>query len=148
METYEMMPDMVFIDTWGWLAIGHRKDMFHKEVIEYYQKLRAGKSLVFTSDYVLDETITLLFRREKYEEAVKFMGGIFQSIENSHTTVDRITSQRFLSAWELRKKFKDKQLISFTDITTMVIMRERGIKYILTKDDHFTHVGMGLKTVF
>ena len=76
------------------------------------------------------------------------MGGIFQSIEISHTTVDRITSQRFLSAWELRKKFKDKQLISFTDITTMVIMRERGIKYILTKDDHFTHVGMGLKTVF
>ncbi|MCX5727167.1 MAG: PIN domain-containing protein [Candidatus Saganbacteria bacterium] len=143
-----MMPDKVFIDTWGWLAIGHRKDLFHKEVMEYYQKLRAGNSLIFTSDYVLDETITLLFRREKYEEAVKFMGGIFQAIESGYITVDRITSQRFLSAWESRKKFKDKPLISFTDITTMVIMRERGIKYILTKDEHFTHVGMDLQTVF
>lgn len=143
-----MMPDKVFIDTWGWLAIGHRKDLFHKEVMEYYQKLRAGNSLIFTSDYVLDETITLLFRREKYGEAVKFMGGILQAIESGYITVDRITSQRFLSAWESRKKFKDKPLISFTDIATMVIMRERGIKYILTKDDHFTHVGMGLQTVF
>ena len=142
-----MIHEKVFIDTWGWLAIGHHKDPFHKEVIAYYQKLRAGNSLLFTSDYVLDETITLLFRREKYEEAVNFMGGIFQTIESGYITVDRIISQRFLSAWELRKKFKDKPLISFTDITTMVIMQEREIEYILTKDDHFTHIGMGLQTV-
>lgn len=142
-----MVHENVFIDTWGWLAIGHRKDPFHKEVIEYYQKLIADNSLIFTSDYVLDETITLLFRREKYEEAVNFMGGIFQAIESGYVTVDRITSQRFLSAWELRKKFKDKPLISFTDITTMVIMQEREIKHILTNDDHFTHIGMGLQTV-
>jgi len=141
------MPEMVFIDTWGWLAIGHRKDPFHKRVVECYQKLQSEKSRVFTSDYILDETITLLFRREKYEEAVNFMVGIFQAAESGYLLVDKINAPRFSSAWELRKTFKDKPLISFTDITTMVIMQERGIKQILTKDEHFTHVGMGFQIV-
>ncbi len=26
------MPDSVFIDTWGWVALGHRKDARHQEV--------------------------------------------------------------------------------------------------------------------
>ena len=37
--------------------------------------------------------------------------------------------------------------ISFTDLTSMVIMQERGIKRILTEDDHFLHIGMGLQKV-
>jgi predicted nucleic acid-binding protein len=147
MEGHKTMPDTVFIDTWGWLAIGHQRDPFHKEVVEYYQKLQEDKIRIYTSDYILDETITLLFRREKYEDAVKFMGGIFQSSERGYIIIDKINAPRFSSAWELRKSFKDKPLISFTDITTMVIMQERGIKYILTKDDHFKHVGMGFQIV-
>lgn len=138
---------MVFVDTWGWLTIGHRKDPFHKEVVEYYQKLRKDNFLIFTSDYILDETITLLFRREKYEEAINFMEGIFQAAESGYITIEKINTPRFSSAWQFRKKFKDKPLISFTDITTMVIMRERGIKQILTQDEHFAHIGMDFQIV-
>ncbi len=32
--------------------------------------------LIYTSDYVLDELITLLFRREVFEEATRFVQGI------------------------------------------------------------------------
>ena len=39
-------------------------------------------------------------------------------------------------------RFKDKPFISFTDLTTVVIMQESGIKQILTQDEHFVHVGM------
>ena len=136
------MSGKVFVDTWGWLAIGHRKDPFHKKVKAYYQKSRAGNFDIFTSDYVLDEAITLIFRREVYKEAIQFIEGIFQAAEEGYLTIDKITAERFTSAWQSRKRFKDKPLISFTDITTMVIMQERKIKQILTKDEHFTHVGM------
>lgn len=35
--------------------------------------------------------------------------------------------------------------ISFTDLTSMVVMEERGITDILTEDTHFAQVGMGFR---
>lgn len=81
--------------------------------------------------------ITLLFRREAFEEAVRFMEGIFQASEGGQLTVERITSDRFASAWRLRKRFQDKPRISFTDLTSMAIMKEREITKVLTEDEHF-----------
>lgn len=47
----------------------------------------------------------------------------------------------------LRSKFLDKPLISFTDLTSMVVMQECKITTILTQDAHFTHVNMGFELV-
>ena len=142
------MNGKIFVDTWGWLAIGHRRDSFHGAVKEHYQKLRKENCEFFTSEYVIDETITLIFRREDYLEAIHFIGnGIFRAAEEGYLTIDKITDNRFVSAWQLRKRFNDKPLISFTDITSMVIMEERGIRLIFTQDEHFTHVGMDFQIV-
>jgi predicted nucleic acid-binding protein len=141
------MSEAVFIDTWGWLALGHRRDARHQEVKEYYQALQAEKTPLYTSDYVLDEVITLLFRREVFEEAVRFVEGIFKAAERSHLTIERVTSERFAAAWKLRQRFQDKPKISFTDLTSMIIMRERRIKRVLTEDEHFLQVGMNFQKV-
>lgn len=141
------MSKEVFVDTWGWLALGHRKDPHHQEIKEFYQKLQTGGIHLCTSDYVLGEVITLLFRREVYEEAVHFMEGIFQAAEQGRLTIERITSSRFASAWKLRQRYKDKPRISFTDLTSMVIMEERRLSRIITEDEHFHHVGMGFQKV-
>jgi uncharacterized protein len=141
------MPEVVFIDTWGWLALGHRRDPHHQEIKDFYQALKAQGVPLSTTDYVLDEVITLVFRREVYEEAVRFMEGIFEAGQQGRLTIERITSERFVSAWELRKRLQDKPKISFTDLASMVIMRERTIKQILTDDDHFLHVGMEFQKV-
>jgi len=139
------MPEPVFIDTWGWLALGHRRDPQHQEVKAFYGALQEEGALCYTTDYVLDELITLLFRREVFEEAVGFMEGTFQAAEEGRLTVERITSERFSSAWRLRKRLQDKPKISFTDLTSMVIMKDKGIKRVLTEDEHFLHVGMGFQ---
>lgn len=139
------MPGAVFIDTWGWLALGHHRDSRHREIKELYQALREEKTPLYTSDYVLDEVITLLFRREVFKEAVYFVEGIFQAAEEGRLTIERVTSERFAGAWRLRKRFGDKPRISFTDLTSMSIMRERSINRILTEDAHFEHVGLGFQ---
>ena len=131
------MPESVFADTWGWLALGHRRDPSHDEIKTLYKELRSGRALFYTTDYVLDELVTLLFRRESFEEASRFMDGIFQAAEQGQLTVERITSERFTVAWRLRKRFHDKPWISFTDLTSMTIMEERGIKKVLTEDENF-----------
>jgi len=139
------MPDSVFIDTWGWVALGHRKDVRHHEVKALYKKLRSQGGRLYTSDYVLDELITLLFRREAFEEAVRFVEGLFHASEQRLLTIERITSDRFASTWALRKKLQDKLQISFTDLTSMAVMEELGIERVLTDDEHFEHVGMGFQ---
>ena len=139
------MADALFIDTWGWLALGHKQDPFHSTVKSYYAAAQKNLHPVVTSDYVLDETITLIFRRETTDEAIKFMEGIYQSADSGFLTIERVTTGRFAAAWQLRKRLSDKPLISFTDIVSMVIMQERGIQRILTRDEHFLHVGMDLQ---
>jgi len=137
----------VFIDTWGWLALGHRKDAHHQKVKDFYQTLKSEGTYFYTTDYVLDELVTLLFRREKFKEAVKFVEGLFQASEKGFLIIERITSRRFAEAWQFRRKFQDKPKISFTDFTSMVVMRERDIKRIVTEDEHFVQVGLDFEKV-
>ena len=141
------MADAVLIDTWGWLALGHRRDSRHQEIKALYQQLREESVRLYTTDYVLDEVMTLIFRRESFAEAVSFMEGIFQASQEGRLVIERVTSERFTAAWELRKRLQDKPKISFTDLTSMVIIQDCAIKKILTGDDHFTYVGMDLQKV-
>lgn len=142
-----MRSEAIFVDTWGWMALGHRQDPRHPEVKRLYQELRHQRGSLYTSDYVLDETITLVFRREVRAEAVRFVEGLFAAGTLGHLRVERVTSDRFSAAWQLRKRFQDKPGISFTDLTSMVIMQERGISQVLTEDEHFVQVGMGFSRV-
>lgn len=139
------MAGAVFVDTWGWVALGHHRDSRHAEVRRQYQRFRRTRARVYTSDFVLDEVTTLLFRREAFPEARRFLEGVFLAADQGQLTVERITSARFAEAWKMRLRYHDKPLISFTDLTSMALMSELGITKILTDDDHFLHVGLGFQ---
>lgn len=47
---------------------------------------------------------------------------------------------------KLRHRYQDKPSISFTDLSSMVVMQELDIEWIRTEDNHFTHVGDGIPT--
>ncbi len=138
-------PQPIFVDTWGWLAYGHRRDAHHTEVKELLEACVSNHMPVHTSDYVLDELITLLFRRESYDEAVRFLDGLLADSARGTLQIQRLTTERFQAALELRKRFRDKPDISFTDLTTMAVMRELQITAVVTEDNHFLHVGMGFQ---
>ncbi|MFO8163330.1 MAG: hypothetical protein R6T98_04120, partial [Desulfatiglandales bacterium] len=59
--------------------------------------------------------------------------------------VEWITPLRFEEAKKMRLKFDDKPRISFTDLTSMTVMKELGLRDIVTADDHFEHVGLGFQ---
>jgi len=141
------MPEPIFVDTWGWIALGHHRDPRHPRVKRLYQELHKAGGVFYTSDYILDEVATLLFRREVFLEAVRFMEGIFESAQQRLLMIERITSDRFAAAWSLRKHFQDKPRISFTDLTSMALMQELGVTRILTEDEHFLQVGLGFQRV-
>ena len=141
------MAGPVFVDTWGWIALGHGQDPRYLEIKGFYQAVRRAARRVYTSDYVLDEVITLLYRRASFEEATQFINGIFGAVQIGHLIIERITSARFSAAWELRRRFHDKAKISFTDLPSFTLMQELGLTDVLTEDEHFTQVGLGLQRV-
>lgn len=58
----------LFIDTWGWLTLRDRSETQHHVVKNLYQEFRENRGISYTTDYVFDETITLLFRSCLYTE--------------------------------------------------------------------------------
>ena len=139
------MPDLAFIDTWGWLTLRDRDESRHGDVKEFYQQLRDENEMIYTSDYVLDETITLVFKRLPFKTAKESLAKLDKAIEQGYLQVEWVTPERFEKAKILRLKYQDKPKISFTDLSSMVVMEELGLKDIITGDEHFEHVGMGFQ---
>jgi len=135
----------LFIDTWGWLTLRDRKEPQHQEVKEFYSQIRKRKGIIYTSDYVLDETITLLFRRLPFKASKGSLATIDNAIKDGYIQMEWVTPDRFERAKGLRLKYQDKPKISFTDFTTMVIMKDLSVKGIVSEDGHFEHVGMGFR---
>jgi uncharacterized protein len=133
----------LFIDTWGWLVLADRKDPLHQSASECYRERAKVAGQVLTSNFVLDETITLLFLRRPFDEAWRFISAILHS---PYVTIESVTEARFRQAFALRKSFEDKPKISFTDLTSMVIMKEMKMSDVLTADQHFVRVGWGFQT--
>jgi predicted nucleic acid-binding protein len=137
----------LFIDTWGWLTLRDRRETRHRQVVDYYHDLRRLRGIVYTSDYVLDETITLLFRRLPFDIARESLEHIQEAVTQGYLRLELVTPDRFAESVGLRLRFQDKPRISFTDLTSMVIMSRCQIDNVLTEDDHFHQVGMGFKKV-
>lgn len=137
----------IFIDTWGWVAMAYRQEPRFSEITRYYRDISNKQIPIHTSDYVLDEFISTIFSRENFNYANRFVEAVLEAGDGGRLHIERVSSDRFSAAWELRKRYHDKPPISFTDLTSMVIMSELSIQQVLTADAHFTHVGMGFVQV-
>lgn len=137
----------LFIDTWAWLVLADRSELQHAAVNslrEAYARRRAGWT---TSDYVLDETITRVFARRPFEDAVRFSERIFRARDAGVLRIEPIGRERFRRAYDMRLLLDDKPRISFTDLTSMCVMRELGLSHVVTQDSHFRQVGLGFVTL-
>ncbi len=127
----------VFVDTSAFLAIKNRRDALHKEALALKQRiLDTGKSLV-TSDYVLDESYTIIRLRAGHRLAVEFGEELRTS---DLIRIEYLTPEVIEDAWSLFKRFADKEF-SFTDCTSFVLMRRLGLRETLAFDGHFTQAG-------
>lgn len=132
----------VFVDTAGFIARYHSKDEHHDDAMNYLQRIESGEADVrklYTSDYVIDETITTIFARTSSFEVAKKCGeGIITSKAIERLLIDE---EIFAQAWEFFKARGDIGL-SFTDATSMVLIRKKGIDAIFTFDSHFARLGL------
>jgi len=137
---------LLFVDTWGWLVLADAKDNRHDEVVDLRRRHTATGILV-TTDYVLDETFTRLFSVSPFAQAERFCSAVLRARDAEMLRVEAITPERFTRAYRMRLRYHDKPRISFTDLTSFVVMKELAIRDALTSDAHFAAVQMGFRIV-
>lgn len=70
------MSKEIFIDTWAWLALANKKDCNHEAAKLIFKRIKNKTHI--TSDFILDEFISLLFKTVSYDNAVLFIEAIFE----------------------------------------------------------------------
>jgi hypothetical protein len=127
----------LFVDTAGWIACADGADRAHVRCCAARDSaLEAGQTLV-TTDFVVDETLTLL----RFRLGLSAAEAWWQQVDRSaRLRWERIDSDRFEKARQLFFQYRDKDF-SFTDCTSFVIMREIRLTHAITTDRHFRQMG-------
>ena len=132
---------MIFIDTVAFLARYIERDQYHNAATEHWRALQNDQRRCFTSNFVLDETITLLARRTTYQFAAERSRNMFES---RLLSIIRPDENDELAALELFQKYAD-QSVSFTDCVSFVLMQKQDIKCAFSFDRHFTIAGFDVE---
>jgi predicted nucleic acid-binding protein len=131
------MKSEVFIDTSGFYALLASEDDRHAEAAAYLHSAAARRTRFVTTDYVLDETATLLKARGRSSLLVPFFDRIFSSRSCRIAWTD---AERFQQTRLFFLKHRD-QSWSFTDCLSFCVMSDHRIREALTKDRHFSAAG-------
>jgi uncharacterized protein len=128
---------LIFIDTGAILARHLQRDQHHRRALPIWAEFAASHERCLTSNFVLDECITLLARRAGY----RFAGEVARSLyKSSVLEVLRPELDDELAALVLFEKYADQE-VSFTDCVSFSLMRSHRIKRVFCFDRHFADAG-------
>lgn len=130
----------LFIDTSAFVALEDEDDKEHKAALDYREKIRREETpfrALYTSNYILDEVVTLLRLKLGHQVAVAFGENLRRSKVLRRL---RVTPAIEDNAWKIFKKYSDKDF-SFTDCTSFVLMEQEALSTAFTFDEHFHQYG-------
>ncbi|HEV2317735.1 MAG TPA: PIN domain-containing protein [Thermoplasmata archaeon] len=133
---------MIFVDTSAWLAVYNVQDGNHAPAVEHLRELLTGRAgRLVTTDFVLDESLTLIRKRAGSEVVREFT----QRLASSRSVQEiGVTPEHYRSALTM---FLDQgpSAWSLTDCTSFVVMRELGIAAAFTFDADFRAAGFEVR---
>lgn len=130
----------VFCDASFFVALFSKKDSRHKRALELLKELKECRILIYTSWFIISETMTVLLYRYGYTEALTFN----QSID-LYRILNPSESQHH-QAIALFDLFARKRKISFVDALSYILIKDKlaGIPAISFDKDFKT---LGLTTI-
>lgn len=127
----------VFMDSAGFLALWDAGDEHYAQAARLQAELIGKHRRFLTSDYIVDETATLLLIRHSQAAASDFL----DTVECSESLrLEWVGPDRFHAAVALFRLHADKAW-SFTDCVSFGLMRELRIREAFTTDHHFKQAG-------
>jgi hypothetical protein len=127
----------LFVDTAGWMACADAADPVHGPACAARDEALGAGRLLVTTDYVVDETLTLIRMRLGIASAEAWWAQVEGSSRVRHEAIDALRADK---ARAVMFRHRDKDY-SFTDCTSFVVMKELRLKDALTADRHFRQMG-------
>ena len=122
------------------MALYDKGDRNHCTAKSAFEKIKKDHLLLFTSDYVFDESVTLMRYRVSHATAEHFGTNL---LESRIVRLIDVTKEDRLKAWDMFVKYRDASF-SFTDCTSFVIMKRLKLEIVLGFDSHFKIMGFNL----
>jgi uncharacterized protein len=125
----------IFIDTSAFYALCSSSDHDHISAAECFENIVSARGILFTSNYVLLETLSLIQRRHGFEKAGEFLKILENNIE-----ILWVGKEQHLKAsryWQA----KGERNLSLVDCASFILMKEEGIEETFCFDDHFAKEG-------
>ncbi len=130
----------LFVDTAGWMMLADGRDPGHPKARQARDHWLERAGLLVSTDFVMDETLTLIRMRLGLDAAERWWDQVSSSTRLVWEQIDAERAEKARS-WFFR--WRDKSF-SFTDCTSFAVMKERRIRDALTSDHHFAQAGFRL----
>ena len=131
-----MARNKVFIDSAAYIALFNKNEQDHTKSVKILNEIIL-KADLYTSDYIFDEVVTFSNIRYGHRKASDVSNAILKSKLVKLVVIDRkllyLIHDRFLKT-PMKK-------ISFTDVSSMVVMDQYQISSVFTFDSHFSKMG-------
>ena len=124
------MSRLALVDTGAWFALAVPSDPNHQRTADWLAS--AGVSLL-TTDYIVDETLTLLRARGERRRALELGAEFFNG---TLAEIYRLSEDDLRAAWQVFQDYDDKNW-SYTDCTSKIVIERLGLKTALAFDQHF-----------
>jgi hypothetical protein len=125
----------VFVDTSAWYALIDGRDPDHGSVLA---TLKAHEKRLVTTNFVFDETITLIRYRLGWRQAHQFGEA---ALKGEIAQLVRVSPKDEDAAWKIFCDYQNKAF-SFTDCTTFAIMSRLDIETAIALDRDFRSFGL------
>lgn len=133
-----MAPPPIFVDTSAFKALFDFGDEFHNKAATTLDRLEEGKAHFVTSNFILDETYTLLRAYLGKTAAIQFRKDLISAL--GIVDIVRVTINDERKAWEYFVKLPGRG-VSYTDCTSFALMKRLGIKRAFAFDRDFVRAG-------
>lgn len=130
-----------FLDTSFFKAAIDPKDDFYTEAKGILNKLQKERVNLVTSNYILDESFTLIRKRCGKKMVDQFRKDLSKSALAA--TIIRVTVADEAGAWEWF--LKDWSDLSFTDCVSFTMMKRLKISRVATFDQDFKRAGFEIE---
>jgi predicted nucleic acid-binding protein len=129
---------MILVDSGAWYALADNQERHHGHALSLFSRTMKGEfGRVLTTDYILDETYTLL-RMRLGAHSVRAMRDL--QAKSSSLQLLRVSDTDFDRALDLMLTHDDRRW-SFTDCTSFILMRDLQITNAFTFDHNFAEAG-------
>jgi predicted nucleic acid-binding protein len=123
----------VFLDTSYYIALLNKQDQWHRVAVRAFKP----DDQLFTSSFIVNETISLMQARGHFSAAVEFLRNLRSNEAVQIVQIDPTTQAE---AWDMFAKWGASGA-NAVDCSSFALMRRLGIRKALTFDQHFRAAG-------